>query len=68
MKVDTPALGAGFRRSDGQGNDAVKYAYTTAIGFPKQFDDLSRVVGSHVGHGDKDACDLQPGIDFPLHI
>ena len=68
MKVNAPALGAGFRRTDGQGDNAVKDVYVASIGVLKQLYDFAGVVCSHVGHGDKDARNIQFGIDFSLHI
>ena len=68
MKINAPALGAGFRRTDRQGNYAVKYPQIVSVGTAEQVNDLPRIVGPHICHGNKDARNFQVGVDFPLDI
>ena len=68
MEIDAPALCAGFCRPDGQGNNAIKYPQLASVGVAEQLNNLPRVVGPHIRHGDEDTRDLQSRIDFPFHI
>ena len=68
MQVDTPALCAGFSRPDGRRDDVVKHPQLPIIRGVEKVDDILRVDGSHVCHGNQDTGDAQLRIDLPAHL
>lgn len=68
MQVDTPALCAGFSRPDGRRDDVVKHPQLPIVRRVEKVDNIPRVDGPHVCHGDQDTGNAQFGIDLPTHL
>lgn len=64
MSKDTFPIGSSFCRPDGVGDGRVKHLQLGSVGFPQKSTDLPGVIGPVVHHSQKDAIDLQLGIDL----